>query len=240
MGRKTARAWRGRLAAVVLLAALAGGGWAWWQAQHWAPARADYPAQGVLVGAVDGPVDFRSLRAVGANFAYLEASRADQGRDPAFGRNLAAAMAAQMPFGVVHTYDPCVPEERQAANFVTIVPRAAEGANNGGAAMLPPVVALDKLASACGDPAVEVALEADLTTFLNQVEGHVGQRAILRLSPAFEERYHLASRIERNLWLERAWLEPEYAGRPFTLWTANPALRSEGAEHPLRWVVAQQ
>ena len=47
--------------------------------------------------------------------------------------------------------------------------------------MLPPVIALDKPASACGDPAIENGVEAELTTFLNQVEGHSGQAAILRL-----------------------------------------------------------
>ena len=187
--------------------------------------------QGVLLGAADGPVDFRALAAIGANFVYLEASQGAAGRDGAFAANLAALSGGPLPFGVVHEFDPCVPAERQVANFVTIVPRSA--------AMLPPVIALDKPASACGDPAIENGVEAELTTFLNQVEGHSGQAAILRLSRDFEAQYHVASRIERNLWLERGWLEPEYAGRPFTLWTANPQLATEVTEHPVRWVVAQ-
>ncbi|MES2700719.1 MAG: glycoside hydrolase family 25 protein [Pseudomonadota bacterium] len=232
MGRKKAFRWRGRVAAALLLAAVVGGAWAWWQAQHWMPSRQDYPMQGVLLGAADGPVDFRALAAIGANFVYLEASQGAAGRDAAFAANLAALTGGPLPFGVVHEFDPCIPAERQAANFVTIVPRSA--------ALLPPVIALDKPASACGDPAIENGVEAELTTFLNQVEGHSGQAAILRLSPDFEAQYHVASRIERNLWLERGWLEPEYAGRPFTLWTANPQLATEVTEHPVRWVVAQR
>ncbi len=232
MGRKKAFRWRGRLAAAALLIAVVGGVWAWWQAQHWTPARETYPMQGVLLGAADGAVDFRALAAVGVNFVYLEASQGADGRDALFADNLAALAHGTMPYGVVHEYDPCVPAERQAANFVTIVPRNTR--------LLPPVIALDKPASACGDPAIENGVEAELTTFLNQVEGHAGQPAILRLSPGFEEQYHVASRIERNLWLERGWLEPEYAGRPFTLWTANPQLATQVTEHPVRWVVAQQ
>lgn len=232
MGRKKAFRWRGRVAAALLLAAVVGGAWVWWQAQHWMPSRQDYPMQGVLLGAADGPVDFRALAAIGANFVYLEASQGAAGRDGAFAANLAALTGGPLPFGVVHEFDPCIPAERQAANFVTIVPRSA--------ALLPPVIALDKPASACGDPAIENGVEAELTTFLNQVEGHSGQAAILRLSPDFEAQYHVASRIERNLWLERGWLEPEYAGRPFTLWTANPQLATEVTEHPVRWVVAQR
>jgi lysozyme len=71
------------------------------------------------------------------------------------------------------------------------------------------------------------------------VEGHVGQPAVLKVSPGFEERYHIAGRIERNLWLTRDWWQPDYAGRPWTLWTANAALRTEAGEEPVRWVVLQ-
>ena len=145
--------------------------------------------------------------------------------------NLAALQGGTMPFGAVHEYDPCVPAERQAGNFVTMVPRDAN--------MLPPVIALDKLASACGDPAIKQGLEAELTTFINQVEGHSGQPVILRISESFEGEHAVAARIERNLWLERSYLEPEYGGRPFTLWTANPALATEVTDEPVRWVVAQ-
>ncbi|MFL4245776.1 GH25 family lysozyme, partial [Escherichia coli] len=78
-------------------------------------------------------------RAVGADFVYLEASEGAAGRDEAFARNMTLATDAALPWGVVHAYDPCVPAERQTANFVTIVPR--EGAR------LPPTIALDKLAT---------------------------------------------------------------------------------------------
>ena len=122
--------------------------------------------------------------------------------------------------------------EEQAANFDTIVPR--------GAGILPPAIALDKLAGDCEDPLAETALEGELTVFLNQVESHAGQPAILKLSQAFEEAYGIAGKIDRNLWLVSTYLEPDYAGRPWTLWTANPALRSEAATEPLRWVVAQR
>jgi lysozyme len=231
MGRKRASGWRWQLGAAVLLALAGAAIWAWWQAQHWTPTRAEYPVQGVLLGETDGGVDFRALEAIGANFVYIEASKGASSRDRAFSANLAALQGGTMPFGAVHEYDPCVPAERQAGNFVTMVPRDAN--------MLPPVIALDKLASTCGDPAIEQGLEAELTTFINQVEGHSGQPVILRISESFEGEHAVAARIERNLWLERSYLEPEYGGRPFTLWTANPALATEVTEEPVRWVVAQ-
>lgn len=205
--------------------------WAWWQAQHWMPARTEFPTQGVLVGAADGAVDFRALAATGANFAYVEASQGAEGRDAMLAANLRNLVQAGLPYGVVHAYDPCVPAQLQAANFVTIVPRVTT--------MLPPVIALTIPASACADPVTEAGMEGELTTFLNQVESHTGQPAVLLLGKDFEGTHHVATRIERNLWLEQGWIEPDYAGRPFTLWTANPNLWSAVAEKPLRWVVVQ-
>jgi lysozyme len=231
MGRKRAFSWRKRFAALVVLVLVGAGGWLWWRGQHWAPPRTLYAQQGVLIGARDGEASFTALKAIGADFVYLEASNGAAARDSAFAANLGRVRASGLPFGVVHAYDPCVPAERQAANFVTIVPRDET--------LLPPAIALDKLAAECGDPVSEAAVESELTTFLNQVEGHVGKPAVLKLAPAFEERYHVAARIERNLWLERDWLEPAYAGRPWTLWTANSRLRTAASDLPLRWVVLQ-
>jgi lysozyme len=220
-----------RAAALVLLLLLAGGGWLWWQAQHWTPPRDKFPVQGVLIGARDGTADFKALQAVGARFAYLEASDGAAGRDAQLTRNMAAAKAIGLHFGAVHAYDPCAPAERQAANFMTLVPRDRS--------LLPPAVALSRTAETCKDPVSEAAVESELTTFLNQIEGHAGQPAVLLLSKEFEARYHLAERLDRGLWLERDWFQPDYAGRPWTLWTANSALRSEASETPLRWVVVQ-
>lgn len=231
MGRKRAFSWRRRFAAALLLVVLAGGAWLWWQARHWAPTRSEFPAQGVLVGARDGQADFHALKAIGADFAYIEASDGASGRDSAFAANFGRVADSGLRYGVVHAYAPCVPAEQQAANFLTTVPRDP--------ALLPPVIELTRLAEDCEDPVSEAAVESELTTFLNQIEGHVGKPAVLKISPAFEERYHVAARLERNLWLERDWLQPDYAGRPWTLWTANSSLRTEASGTPLRWVVLQ-
>jgi lysozyme len=231
MGRKQAIRTRWRVAAALALAALGVAGWGWWQFSHWTPSREAFPVQGVLIGARDGPANFVSLKAVGADFAYLEASRGGTGRDPGFIRNLAAARAAGLQAGAVHLYDTCVPADVQAGNFVTVVPRDA--------AMLPPAIELDKTADDCDGQVGDAEVESELTTFLNQIEGHTGKTALLMLSRRFEQRYHLASRIDRNLWLTREWLEPDYAGRPWTLWTANARLRSDASATPLRWVVVQ-
>ena len=231
MGRKRAFPWRRRFAPLLLLVAVTGGGWGWLRGQLWRPPAGEYPVQGVLVGSGDGTVNFRAFAAVGARFAYLEASEGADARDPAFARNLRSVRDSRLSYGALHRYDPCIPAERQAANFITTVPRDGD--------LLPPAIALDRLAEDCPERVSEAAVESELTTFLNQIEGHSGKPALLKLSPAFEERDELAARLERNLWLARDWLQPDYAGRPRTLWTANSSYRNEASEEPVRWVVVQ-
>ncbi|MGX7894295.1 glycoside hydrolase family 25 protein [Tsuneonella sp. HG222] len=231
MGRKRAFGWRARAVAVLLLAAAAGGGWTWWQAQNWRPEMSEYPAQGVLIGAEDGRANFEAFRAIGASFAYLEASDGAAARDPAFGRNLRAAREAGLMVGAVHRYDPCLTAEVQSANFMTIVPRDAQ--------LLPPAIELGTLAADCPTRVGEAMVESELTTFLNQVEGHAGQPAVLKISSGFEGEYHIAAKLERNLWLDSDWMQPDYGGRPWTLWTANAHYRNEASEEPVRWVVLQ-
>lgn len=223
--------WRARALAFALLVALAGGGWLWWRLQHWTPAEGAYPDQGAEIGAADGPVNFRTLRALGADFVYLHASDGAAGEDRRFSRNLAAAREAGLQVGAIHRFDPCTMADGQSANFVTMVPR--------GAGLLPPAIALERTADDCAERVGEAAVESELMTLINQIEAHAGRPAILKISPEFEDRYGLAPRLERSLWLTRTRFEPEYAGRPWLLWTANPALRSEAAEEPIRWVVVQ-
>lgn len=231
MARKRSTRTRSRLLGAVLLLALVGGLWGWWHLRHWAPPRAAFPVQGVEVDSADGTIDWRALKAIGADFVYLDASASAFARDPAFARNFDAAREAKLQLGAVHRYDPCQPADKQAANFVMVVPRDAK--------LLPPAVELERLADDCAVAVSDAAVRSELTTFINQIETHTGKAALLKLSKAFEAQYHIAAAIDRNLWVSRDRFEPDYAGRPWSLWTANSALSTEAGEEPLRWVVVQ-
>lgn len=227
-GRKTAR---NRVLAAALLAMLVALGAGWWQARTWMPDRQAYPVQGVWLDQHDGPVDWRMLRARGADFAYLTASEGHDRRDAAFGEGLEAAAGRGMEAGAVHVYDLCGRAEAQAANFVTTVPRDA--------GLLPPAVMLDIDSRSCPVPPGEAEVQSELTTFLNQIERHVGKPAILMVSRGFESRYHIAAVIDRNLWVRQDYFAPGYAGRPWVMWTATSRLRTDAAPGPLRWVAVQ-
>jgi len=231
-GRARPLGWRMRFAATALLLGLIGAGWGWWTFHQWRPDRSAYPFQGSQISAEDGAVDWKALKAIGAGFVYLDASASAFARDAAFAKNLEGARAARLLVGAVHRYDPCQPAEAQAANFVTVVPRDS--------GLLPPAIELDMLADACSIKVSDAAVDSELMTFINQIETHTGKPALLKISSGFEGRYHIAAKIDRNLWLVRNRFVPDYAGRPWVMWTANSMLRTEASPAPLRWAVVSQ
>jgi len=223
---------RRRLAAALLLLVLIAAGFAWWKVRTWLPDRADYPVQGVWLSDDDGAVDWRLLRAAGADFAYLTASEGTGTRDAAFTEAAEAARGRGMLVGAVHVYDLCAPAGRQAANFVTVVPRDKN--------LLPPAIALDIDSRTCPEAPGEAQMQSELTTFLNQVEKHAEKPVILMVSRGLEQQYHLAAMIDRNIWVAQDFIAPGYAGRPWVMWTATGRLRLKATQGPIRWVVVQR
>lgn len=83
-------------------------------------------------------------------------------------------------------------------------------------------------------------MESELITLINQIEMHAGRPVILKLSPAFQQRHRTATALARDLWLARDRARPDYAGRPWLLWSANSARVTEASEVPVEWVVVQK
>lgn len=50
-------------------------------ARNWAPSRDDYPVQGLTVSSDNGPIDWGTLAAQGADFAYIRAAKGADWRD---------------------------------------------------------------------------------------------------------------------------------------------------------------
>lgn len=231
--KRAPRRWLWRLAALAALFGLAFAAWLWWDMREWRPDPALYPEQGAMVPAGVAPVKFETLKAVGAGFVYLPLTAGAGFDGPGgFADRFTQAKAAGLKVGVLLPFDPCAGADAQSGMFAQMVPRDAD--------LLPPAIGLDRLADGCSPAVSDAAVESELMTLINQIELHAGRRAILRLSPAFQSRHRTATALARDLWLARDRARPDYAGRPWLLWSANSARMTEASEEPVEWVVVQK
>ncbi len=231
--RRAPRRWLLRLAALAVLFGLAFAGWLWWDMRDWRPDPGAYPEQGALVPAGTAPVRFETLKAIGAQFVYLPLGPGAASEAPGgFADRFIAARRAGLQVGVVLPFDPCLGADAQSGVFAQMVPRDA--------GLLPPAIALESLAEGCDPKVSDAAVESELMTLINQIELHAGKPAILKLSPAFQDRHKTATSLGRDLWLARDRARPDYAGRPWLLWSANSARVTEASAQAVEWVVVQK
>ena len=226
--------WRGaiarflrRTAGLILLAVLLAG-LALWGAARWTPNRDLYPLQGVTISADNGEVHWGSIKAAGADFAYVAATDGASGVDPMFARNLSGAREVGIQAGAIHRYSLCQLATDQAANFIRHVPRRADA--------LPAVVWLD-YDDRCPDRPTRALLLSELATFLAQIEAHTGKRSLIAPGPSFESDYKVTRGIARTTWLRRDFFEPDYGAHPWAMWQANHYIRLTGADGTVGWNV---
>ena len=201
---------------------------AWSAAGRWHPSEARYPMQGVDMGEHPGTVEWGSVRAAGADFAYLVATAGAGRRDPDFEANWQALPEAGLRRGAVHLYSLCTDGAAQADAFNATVPRAADA--------LPAAIDID-LPDDCDAPPAGPAVGDSLRDFVARVEAHLGKPVILRVSRAAERRYGLSRALIRPLWLQGSFFNPGYASRPWRLWRATTWRRIDGMAGAVSWDV---
>ncbi|MEM7687895.1 MAG: glycoside hydrolase family 25 protein [Pseudomonadota bacterium] len=221
-----------QLGALIALVALAYAGWFWFEMRSWRPDPAVYEEQGAVIASGSPGVRFETLKAVGAQFVYLELSVAGMAPDPGFRDRIRAAKEAGLKVGVLQPFDPCQRADPQSALFTRMVARDPD--------LLPPALALTRLPSGCAQRVSKAAVTSEVLTLVNQIEMHSGQPVILKLGPDFEARFGMANALDRDLWLVRDRMRPRYTARPWLLWSANSQWVSEAASEPLEWVVVQR
>lgn len=225
-----ARFWlRAIIALGLLLVALALLGWHWWQG--WAPSRAQYPMQGIALSAAQQEIEWGSLLTENPDFVYIRAVSGISGRDPYFSRNWAGAKNSGLRYGAEILFDPCFPASDQATAFLTTVPRDS--------AALPAAIRMDGEPH-CPTPPGRDKVVSELNTLINLIEAHMGKPVLLHLSNAAERRYAISESINRTLWLDRAFLQPDYASHTWVMWTGNPSRRVKGVSVPVEWIVVAQ
>jgi lysozyme len=233
-GAKAPRDWRGgaarlfrRVGGALLLILLAAAVALWWSAR-WTPDRARFPIQGVTIDAANGDVRWGSIKAAGADFAYVAATEGSDGLDARYAANRTGAREAGIRVGAIHRYSLCRLATDQAANFIRHVPRRADA--------LPPAVWLD-FDDRCPDRPTRALLLSELATFLAQIETHTGKRSLIAPGPRFESEYRVTQGIARTIWLRRDFFEPDYGAHPWAMWQANAHIRLSGADGPVGWNV---
>ena len=197
-------------------------------ANRWTPSPQIYPLQGIDLGERPQPIEWGSVRASGADFAYLVATVGARTRDPAFESNWQSLPEAGLRRGAVHLYSLCEDGAAQGDAFNAVVPRVADA--------LPPAVDLS-FRDGCDAPAPGPAVTDQLRAFVRRVETHAGKPMILRLSRGVERRYALSTALVRPLWLTGNFLRPGYTDRPWRLWRASDRRRIEGLDRAVNWNV---
>ena len=228
--RAGARSWARKAGAMLVTLLLAAGLALWWAAR-WTPPREDYPFQGVTISTDNGTVPWGSVKAAGADFAYIMATAGKDGVDAAFARNVTAASDAGIPSGAIHRYSLCSLAADQAENFIRRVPRRATA--------LPSAVWLD-FDETCPDRPTRALILSELVTFLAQIEAHMGKRSMIAPSAAFEAEYQVTRDIARTSWLRRNLFAPDYGAHPWAMWQANNYLRLSGIDGSVGWNVVQR
>lgn len=197
-------------------------------ARNWAPSRDDYPVQGLTVSSDNGPIDWGTLAAQGADFAYIRAAKGADWRDPDFAVNWRGARSAGMRYGAMLEFSLCRLASDQATRFMTTVPR-----DN---AALPPVIRLAFDPSCTALPGRDLLL-SELNTLVNLVESHAGKTVLLNVTEDFDKSYDIGSGINRTLWLDGNFFPPDYATRRWVMWTASDMRHIDGIDGPVRWDV---
>lgn len=201
-----------------------------WGPENWHPSNARYPNQGIDISHHQGEIDWAKLPEQGVDFAFIKATEGGDFVDKKFSENWRAAGDAGIRRGAYHFFTLCRSGSAQADNFIATVPLDP--------AALPPVVDLEYLGN-CSERPKMTDLTQELQNYLDKVEGHFGQPAVLYLTQEFDEAYGVTKNFDRALWLRSLVLEPDFGARPWTIWQTSNFRRLDGIEGRVDWNVMQ-
>lgn len=229
MGQRTVKRQLALLGGGLLaIGALAGAAWGY--ARDWHPAAEQFPIQGISVSSVQGSIHWPTLKAEGADIAYLRATDGAT-RDTSFADHWQASAEAGLRRGAWHGYSLCRDAAEQATAFIATVPREAEA--------LPPAISLQFDENCTMRPSRE-HVQKEVETLVDMIEAHSGKPAILRVEEDFEDEYAIGEAVQRTRWRTRNFLAPDQADSPWVMWRASDFRRIDGVEGPVEWNVVRE
>ena len=137
--------------------------------------------------------------------------------DSRFTENWAGARAAGLITGAYHFFTLCAAGDRQAQNFLHVVPGSPDA--------LPAAVDLE-LAGNCGARPDRAAVDRELRAFLALVERATGHDVVLYVGDDFEARYQMRASMGRPLWVRRLLRRPGVTG--WVIWQASSFTKVDG------------
>lgn len=229
MGRRTVKRQLALLGAGLLAMGVLGGA-AWGYALGWHPSPEQFPIQGVSVSSEQGAIHWPTLKAEGADIAYVRATGGAM-RDGSFAVNWQESKAAGLRRGAWHGYNLCRDATEQATAFIATVPREAEA--------LPPAIVL-RYEENCAMRPSKAHVQKQIATLVDMIEAHSGKPAILRVDADFDADYAIDETIRRTRWRTRNFLAPDQEDSPWVMWRASDFRRIDGVVGPIEWNVVRE
>lgn len=216
-GRRRFRRWP-IVVGTVLAVVSAATAWGWFV---WLPGyRPDLQQgerYGIDVSNHQGRIEWERVALDDISFAYIKATEGGDFVDSRFTENWAGARAAGLTTGAYHFFTLCAAGDRQAQNFLHVVPRSPDA--------LPAAVDLE-LAGNCGARPGQAAVDRELRAFLALVEEATGVDVVLYVGDDFEARYQVRGSMGRPLWIRRLLRRPDVTG--WVIWQASSFAKVDG------------
>ena len=171
------------------------------------------PIQGVDLARYQGRVDFSTLRASGAHFAFMKATEGKYYIDPLFYENWRRARDAGIARGAYHFMTWCSLASEQAAWFIKMVPNDRDA--------LPPVLDLEwNNHSSCTNTHDKADILEKVRVMLAAMEAHTGKLPIIYTDINFHRDILADEYFPNTFWLRSTAAEPheKYRNRPWTFW----------------------
>lgn len=178
--------------------------------------------RGVDASHHQGEIDWARVRQDRISFAYLKATEGSTFVDPRFVANARAARQAGLRVGGYHYFSLCSPGAPQAEHFTDVLDSAD-------ARSLPPAIDLELLGN-CDDPPARADLLREVRAFVDIVERRVGQRIVVYSYPELEERFRVATALQRRQWVRSIGSTPP--AREWWIWQKDDRATVDGISAP--------
>jgi len=185
---------------------------------NWEPDRDDFPVRGIDVSHHLGEIDWSQVVEDDVAFVYMKASEGGDFKDGAFARNWAGAGSSGLSRGAYHYFSLCKPGEKQAENFLSVLPQDSD--------MLAPVLDLELTGNCARRPPVAEVLR-EISTFTALVEQARGKQVIIYAPEEFYAAYLKGSGLNRRMWARSIWHQPDYTAN-WIIWQYHDRGRVKG------------